>query len=87
MQETQEYSEICEECGAKMELGFRYTDWHCEQNDTYGNFEECKEIFDEAVKEYPELRCSIYDISYCPKCENERDEGIIFNDNCEEYKR
>jgi predicted oxidoreductase len=83
--EIEYYSEICEQCGAKMDLGFRYTDWHYEQNDTYGTFEECKKIFDEAVKNDKELRCSIYDISSC-KCGNERDEGIIFNENCSEYE-
>ena len=84
--EYEEYTKgnrLCE-CGKKLQEGYRYTDWHYEQNDTYGTFQECLKIFNNAIKEDPELRCSIYDISYC-ECGNEFDEGIIFNEKCPEY--
>lgn len=55
----------------------RFTDWDQEDNDRYGTFTECKEIFDKAVKDDPEGRFSIYDMDL--------DVGILFNENCPVY--
>ena len=56
---------------------FRFTDWHDERKDHYGTWEECKKAFDEAIKEEPEGRFSIYD--------SHEDMGALFNENCPEY--
>ena len=45
-----------------------------------------KEMFKKAVEENPEGRYSIYDVSGCEDCGESFDEGIIFNENWEEYK-
>jgi hypothetical protein len=80
-----DYDEKCE-CGGKMVVCFRFTDWYNDYNDEYGTFEQCQKLFDEAVKNDPEGRYSIYDVSICSECEETRDEGIVFNEQCEEYK-
>ena len=82
---TQEYSEVCENCGAKMNLCFRYTDWEEDRNDSYGTFDECVEMLKKAIQEEPEIRASVYDVSECPECEDFRDEGIVFNEKCPIY--
>ena len=76
----------CEECGEKMSDDYRFTDWYEDSNDEYGTFKECKKIFDTAIKKDKEGRYSIYDISYCKKCDYCKDEGILYNENCSEYK-
>lgn len=81
-----EYSEVCEECKTKMDLQFRFTDWDNDSNDQYGTYDECVTMLKKAIQDEPEIRASVYDISQCPKCESSRDEGIIFNEKCPEYK-
>jgi predicted oxidoreductase len=78
---------ICENCNKKMEEVYRFTDWDNDYNDTYGNWKECKKIFDKAVKEEPKGRFSIYDVSCCPNCETNNDEGVLFNTNCPVYEQ
>ena len=60
---------------------YRYTDWENECNDFIGTYKQCEKVFDKAVKENPELRCSIYDIT-----EDNNEEGVLFNENCPEYQ-
>jgi len=87
---TDEYEEytkgdrVCE-CGNKLQEDYRFTDWNNDSNDVYGTFEECKKRFDEFVEENPEGRYSIYDVSGCEECGETFDEGIVFNEKCEEY--
>lgn len=76
----------CEVCGKKMDEQYRFTDWENDYNDIYGILEECKKVFNKVVKENPKGRFSIYDISYCPNCDEQKDEGIIFNKKCPEYQ-
>jgi hypothetical protein len=63
-----------------MKKAYRFTDWYNEANDFYGSLRECKAKFAAAVKDDPDGRFSIYDIS------GDFDEGIIFNEKCPEYK-
>lgn len=74
----------CKECGSKITKSFRYTDWWNEENDVWGTYEECLAVFNKAIKENDSLRCSIYDFSGCD-CDH-KEEGILFNENCPEYK-
>lgn len=76
--------EICPECKKEIKECYRFTDWEHNENDTYGDYEECKKIFDKMVKEEPKGRFSIYDVSECG-C-GIKDEGVLFNENCPEYK-
>ena len=64
---------------------YRFTDWDQESNDEYGTFEECLVIFKKAVLQEPKGRFSIYDVSECLECGSSKDEGILFNEYCEEY--
>ena len=77
----------CENCENELTEHYRFTDWENDSNDEYGTFEECKKMFDEAVKENPEGRYSIYDVSECKECESFKDVGILYNENCPEYKK
>lgn len=76
---------ICENCKAKMKECYRFTDWDNDGNDQYGTYDECLRIYNEAVSENPTGRYSIYDVSECPKCEDFKDEGILFNEKCPTY--
>lgn len=75
---------ICEDCGEEINEMFRFTDWEKDFNDRIGIYKKCLKLFNKAVKENPEGRYSIYDISEC-KC-GIRDEGVLFNEKCPEYK-
>jgi predicted oxidoreductase len=77
---------ICEICNKKMDEQYRFTDWDNDYNDVFGNWKECKKLFDKAVKDEPKGRFSIYNVSYCSNCDESNDEGILFNENCEEYQ-
>lgn len=70
--------EFIEDIKKVIDKEFRFTDWYNEKDDFYGNWQECKTIFDMAVKDEPEGRFSIYDVS--------KDEGVLFNENCPDYK-
>lgn len=76
----------CEDCKKFIEREFRFTDWENEYNDVYGNWEECKELFDNAVKENPTGRYSIYAVTICEECGILEDDGVLFNEECPEYK-
>jgi len=76
----------CENCNSEMNEAYRFTDWHYEENDEYGTYEECLVMFNNAIKLNPTGRFSIYDVSECPKCEESKDEGVLFNENCTEYQ-
>jgi len=76
----------CEECGTEFNAIYRFTDWDNDFNDQYGSYEQCLILFNEAVKDEPTGRYSIYDVSECPKCETFKDEGILFNEKCPEYE-
>ena len=77
----------CENCKTVIDRQFRFTDWDYDQNDEYGNFEDCLRMFNEAVKEDPQGRFSIYAVTICKECDEcIEDEGVLFNDNCPAYK-
>ncbi len=76
----------CDCCGTKLKDCFRFTDWDNDSNDEYGTFKECEKMFNEAVAEDETGRYSIYDVSECPKCENFKDEGVLFNKKCPDYE-
>ncbi len=73
----------CPECKKEINECYRFTDWYYDFNDGYGTYEQCFEIFTKAVKEEPEGRFSIYDVSEC-NC-GFKDEGVLFNEFCPEY--
>lgn len=74
----------CKECNKEIKEHYRFTDWKHSNNDEYGTYDECLKIFKKAIKEEPKGRFSIYDVSECD-C-GMKDEGILFNRNCPEYK-
>lgn len=86
--ENENLDEIyCEECKKMIPRQFRFTDWNNDNNDSYGNWEECLKWYHQAVKEDPTGRYSIYAVTICDECDSMlEDEGILFNKNCEEYK-
>jgi hypothetical protein len=73
---------LCENCGKELTEMYRFTDWYDDSNDEYGTYEECLAIFNNVVKENPEGRYSIYDVSECSHCNFMKDEGILYNPNC-----
>jgi len=77
--------EKCEICGNELNPLFRFTDWDNDSNDEYGSYDFCLKLFNQAVKEDPEGRYSIYDVSECPVCEDFKDEGVLFNEKCPVY--
>ena len=77
----------CPECGASGEYTpmYRFTDWENDRGDCLGSLADCRVIFDAAVKDDPEGRFSIYDVSECLACGMRKDEGVIYNTNCPTY--
>lgn len=76
----------CPNCSSKMVIVYRFTDWDNCSYDKMGTYEECQKWFDEAVKDEPEGRFSIYDVSDCLECGFEHDEGVLFNEKCPVYE-
>ena len=66
--------------GIKM-VEYKFIDWYNDSNDLYGKIGECRARYNQMIAEDPERRCSIYKI-YADGTE----EGILFNENCPEYK-
>lgn len=77
--------ETCTRCKKPYVGDYRFTDWHNDENDVFGTWDDCRKIFDKAKKENPRGRFSIYNCGNCPHCGEEYDEGILFNQDCLEY--
>lgn len=88
METEQIHKEVyCDRCNKMIERQFRFTDWDNDFNDVYGDFDCCLIWFNQAVKEEPTGRFSIYAVTSCEDCDSIlEDEGVLFNENCEEYR-
>jgi hypothetical protein len=77
---------FCDKCNKVIERQFRFTDWENDLNDVYGDLDCCLEWFNQAIAEEPTGRFSIYGVTICEDCGSMlEDEGVLFNENCEEY--
>lgn len=71
---------FCERCNKLIPRQFRFTDWEHDENDSYGNLQECFHWFDEAVYKDPKGNYSIYAVTIC-ECDSAiEDEGVYFNE-------
>jgi len=78
---------FCDRCNKMIPRQFRFTDWENDLNDTYGDWDCCLIWFNQAVKENPEGRYSIYAVTICDDCDSIlEDEGVLYNSKCEVYK-
>lgn len=81
-----DYDGFCEHCKTKLLEQFRYTDWENESEDEYFDNEktaliDCIEYYIEKLKYQSNDNISIYDVSYCPECDENNDKGIYYNKN------